>query len=289
MNNSTSADEHSGTDATPEILTISQIKANLKAAEANLDANRADFEKQPELLLESARICTDYHKQSRFTDMSAEVLNARVFSKLSETTSQGIASMRMGDIEITPNDLAIYFAEGSNFGKHFSSKRLHLCDTIWKNTFLQKDAEPKNQKLSQSQKERPTVIESEIDEDKKDQTAESLTNENFFKESSHYVKNVRKSLQQHAINPVSLFEFAFHPTSYAKTVENLYYLSFSVRDGHCKVTEADGVIFVQSSKDKASTTDFKAGFKRKSFILSLEMHQWEKIVKKYKIEKSLLP
>lgn len=41
---------------------------------------------------------------------------------------------------------------------------------------------------------------------------------------------------------VSLFEFAFNPKSFAQTVENLFYVSFLIRDGHVMLsTDSHGL------------------------------------------------
>eukprot|EP00835_Amoeboradix_gromovi_P002423 NODE_137_length_18042_cov_0.768823.p6 type:complete len:295 gc:universal NODE_137_length_18042_cov_0.768823:14423-15307(+) len=283
-----------GTDIAPshpERVTISDIKESLKRAEINLEANRTTYENEPEYLLASANICMDYHNKSQFADMGAEVLNARVFAKLSEATSIGVSNLKMGDTEIKPQDLGLLYSsmENSEFGLHINKTRMYLCDHIWKNVFLDRNSEPANSKIKSSQGNKKLDLQSEVDEDNMQETAESITKDNFFIESSHYVRKVKECLQIHAVQPISLFDFAFDPESFSKTVENLYYISFLVRDGNCKITQTDDMIYIQNSMSKATKDDFSKGFKRKSFILTLETQQWRGIISKYGIESSIIP
>ena len=270
-------------------MSLQDIKNSLRDAEEKLETEKDAMLENPNSILEAAQACTDLHEKAHFQDMSTEVLNARVFSKISESARNGMAQLKMGDTEIRPEDLVVFFNQGIDLSKNFNFDRVYHTKPLWKNALLEKNSEPitASQSKKSSQIRKPEIIEEE-EEEETEETVEALTATNFFKESSHYVKVVRDILKRQP-GPVSLFNFAFNPGSYARTVENLYYLSFLVRDGNCKISEEDNNIWIEYSSQKASKEDFHAGFIRKSFILSLEIPQWQTIVIKYGIVDSILP
>ena len=65
--------------------------------------------------------------------------------------------------------------------------------------------------------------------------------------------------------PVNLFRFVINPNDFAQSVENLFYLSFLIRDGECALEmEEDGepVICTFSLSLFRSTPDFSANVYR---------------------------
>ena len=51
--------------------------------------------------------------------------------------------------------------------------------------------------------------------------------------TSHMVKMVADLLRQHS--PINLFEFVLNPHSFGQTIENIFFLSFSIRDARARI------------------------------------------------------
>jgi len=85
------------------------------------------------------------------------------------------------------------------------------------------------------------------------------------------VRSVGQLLRQHS--PINLFEFVINPRSFGQTIENIFYLSFNVRDARAKI-EIDGrgipmVSFIETL-NKAETE-----MENKQCVLEMTMYQWE--------------
>lgn len=85
------------------------------------------------------------------------------------------------------------------------------------------------------------------------------------------VRLVADLLRQHS--PINLFEFIINPHSFGQTIENMFYLSFSVRDARAKI-EIDEhglpvVYFVDALSDAEMELD------NKQCILEMTQDYWE--------------
>eukprot|EP00834_Sanchytrium_tribonematis_P002913 NODE_100_length_20331_cov_1.214462.p12 type:complete len:296 gc:universal NODE_100_length_20331_cov_1.214462:7485-8372(+) len=267
---------------------VKDIQAALTHAEDILDEE--DEVMDPDSLINSIYEVNEMHNRTRYKNISTEVMNARLFSKIASAASAGISQLKIGDTEISAKELVtLFIANKAAFGKALSFKRQHVPIPTFHNVLLEKNVEPPSstKKLTQP----PKMLTQELDKLGKESKADSLTDTNFYKESSHYVKAVKKCLKENASEyPISIFKFAFHPTLYNRTVENLYYLTFLMRDGVCELIDESKDCLVKFNPDgKANKDQFRQGFKRHSFILSLTKETWEAIVLKYRIESCIIP
>lgn len=61
-------------------------------------------------------------------------------------------------------------------------------------------------------------------------------------ETSHNVEMIYDLLQ--TVEPINFQTFFVNPTSFAQTVENLFYIAFLVRDGKVSISEIEGDLVI---------------------------------------------
>jgi non-structural maintenance of chromosomes element 4 len=89
--------------------------------------------------------------------------------------------------------------------------------------------------------------------------------------SDKMVRFVGQLLRQHS--PINLFEFIINPHSFGQTIENIFYLSFNVRDARAKI-ELDArklpiVSYIETLSEEERSGD------NKQCVLEMTMDQWE--------------
>ena len=90
--------------------------------------------------------------------------------------------------------------------------------------------------------------------------------------TSRMVRSVHSLLMEH--ESVNLFKFVINPRSFGQTVENMFYLSFSIRDARARI-EIDKRGIPMVSAVKGNLTDEEVRMENKQCILELTMPQWE--------------
>lgn len=101
--------------------------------------------------------------------------------------------------------------------------------------------------------------------------------------------------------PVALYQFILNPNSYAQSVENLFFMSFLVRDGKVSLSyDEDGIPIISTedltrtnqesaaaaaAKNPASTTNED----RKQVIINLDQQSYEELIEIFQIEEPFIP
>ncbi|KAI0266829.1 Nse4 C-terminal-domain-containing protein [Gloeopeniophorella convolvens] len=107
-------------------------------------------------------------------------------------------------------------------------------------------------------------------------------------ETTKHVLDIRNLLVEQN-GPVNLFRFVVNPADFAQSVENLFYLSFLIRDGECALEiEDDGepVIFIC---EQPQMSDYQEGLRKQQLVLEFDIQTWEEAVKTFNITETIIP
>ncbi|CAK1587771.1 unnamed protein product [Parnassius mnemosyne] len=108
-------------------------------------------------------------------------------------------------------------------------------------------------------------------------------------EGSEMVSRVYRLLTKACRNgPVSYFRLVLDPDSFARTVENIYYVSFLVRDGMVAIDldEERGLPFIKPVP--ASEQEERNPSGDNQFIISIDMARWQELVAAFNIKSPMM-
>lgn len=88
--------------------------------------------------------------------------------------------------------------------------------------------------------------------------------------TSHMVRLVADLLRRNS--PINLFEFVINPRSFGQTIENIFYLSFSVQLARAKITIENGLPVVSFID---TLDEHEQALENKQCVLEMTMHQYE--------------
>ncbi|OJI81964.1 hypothetical protein ASPTUDRAFT_125634 [Aspergillus tubingensis CBS 134.48] len=89
---------------------------------------------------------------------------------------------------------------------------------------------------------------------------------------------------------VPLFQFCINPHSFGQSVENLFYVSFLVRDGLVGIAvDSRGMPTLHSAKPHAPSEAQRKGIKKRQAIFTLDFETWQELIQVYDIKDSIIP
>lgn len=87
---------------------------------------------------------------------------------------------------------------------------------------------------------------------------------------------------------VPLFKFCFNPQSFGQTVENLFYVSFLVKEGRAGIMyDSDGMPTIGTAQDRNMAQRQAAPRNQAVFTLSFDV--WREVIESFEIKKSIIP
>ncbi|KAM3957357.1 non-structural maintenance of chromosomes element 4 homolog A [Aphomia sociella] len=98
---------------------------------------------------------------------------------------------------------------------------------------------------------------------------------------------IMKSYREGGERPLSYFHVVLDPSSFSRTVENIYHVSFLVRDGMVSVQldEEFGLPFVKPVPKAEQERDIAD---ENQFIVSIDMPRWQELIEAFHIEKPMM-
>ncbi|PYH98491.1 nuclear protein Qri2/Nse4 [Aspergillus ellipticus CBS 707.79] len=89
---------------------------------------------------------------------------------------------------------------------------------------------------------------------------------------------------------VPLFHFCINPNSFGQSVENLFYVSFLVRDGLVGISvDSRGLPTLHAAKPHAPSEAQKKGVQKHQAIFTLDFETWQDLTQVYDIKESIIP
>ncbi|KAJ7924934.1 Nse4 C-terminal-domain-containing protein [Mycena leptocephala] len=146
--------------------------------------------------------------------------------------------------------------------------------------------------LSIEQKKRAFTKRAKFEKDKaEERKPQELKEEDIARSENETTKNVAtlETLLEEEEGPINLFKFVINPNDFAQSVENIFYLSFLIRDGKVALeTQEDGqvVIFICQQPDD---NDYISGLKKRQIVLEFDKATWQRAKDVFDITESKIP
>ncbi|PPR02233.1 hypothetical protein CVT24_011461 [Panaeolus cyanescens] len=130
--------------------------------------------------------------------------------------------------------------------------------------------------LAIEQKKRGPMKRLTVQKDKDSQKrSEELTEEDITRSQNETTKNVAMLDAILAeMGAPNVFRFVINPESFAQTVENIFYLSFLIRDGKAafEIRDGDPVIY---GCEQPTDDNYQSGLKKMQMVLEFDMGTWK--------------
>ncbi|CAO3609108.1 unnamed protein product [Cunninghamella echinulata] len=100
-------------------------------------------------------------------------------------------------------------------------------------------------------------------------------------ETSSNVNQIYKILDKHG--PTNYFKFITNPESFSQSVENMFYVSFLIRNGVAEIDDTSGQPIL-STRAHPSMEELAAGLSKKQIIMNLSIPLWRDIIDTYDVK-----
>ncbi|KAF7321662.1 Non-structural maintenance of chromosomes element 4 [Mycena kentingensis (nom. inval.)] len=133
-------------------------------------------------------------------------------------------------------------------------------------------------------KERAKVEKENVKESK----PQELHEEDIARSENETTKNLEAILSDED-GPINLFKFVINPKDFAQSVENIFYLSFLIRDGKVAMETQDNGEVVIFPCQQPETEDYMEGLKKRQLVLEFDMATWKRAIEVFDIKESKIP
>ncbi|KAG0172906.1 nuclear protein [Apophysomyces sp. BC1015] len=105
-------------------------------------------------------------------------------------------------------------------------------------------------------------------------------------ETSNNVNRIYRILDE--LGSVNYFEFITNPDSFSQTAENMFYVSFLIRNAVAEIDDSSGQPIL-STRAPPLTEELANNLVKKQIIMSLDIPIWKEIIETYGIRESTIP
>ncbi|EJF56923.1 hypothetical protein DICSQDRAFT_163640 [Dichomitus squalens LYAD-421 SS1] len=147
--------------------------------------------------------------------------------------------------------------------------------------------------LSIEQKKRTAAKRAKLEKNKEDlKKPQEITEDDITRSGNETTKNV--AALEHILNKiegtVNIFKFVINPHDFGQSVENLFYLSFLIRDGKCAFfTDEDTGEPVILLCEQPTQKDYQEGLVKHQLVMEFDMSTWKRAIEVFNITEPMIP
>jgi len=245
-----------------------------------------DKVKEPEEAVTDAKIIRNISRLilRHTTKMSANAMQFRYTEYAAKLARKMKADSADGTIKLNPAKFIILGREAMSLFNR--SPTLSLMKGSFKYT---PPPEKKRKQREVKQARKATKI-----SDLVSTQAETVQNtENTGVQTQQMVVHVLTCLitkyKENGKKPLNYFRFMLHPTSFGESVENLFHISFLIKEGKAKIFLVDEVPHIKPVKPKknAGSSNLDEEVKNQT-VINFSMYQWRRIVNFLEIKEPMI-
>ncbi|KAF8345941.1 Nse4 C-terminal-domain-containing protein [Amanita rubescens] len=146
--------------------------------------------------------------------------------------------------------------------------------------------------LSLEQKKRTTGKRSKLEKNKEDEKKpQELKEEDITRSQNETTKNVLflSSILENEDGPINLFKLIVNPKDFAQSVENMFYLSFLIRDAKVALEINENGEPVVYMCEQPNDQDYADGLKKRQMVMEFDMTTWRRAIEVFNITESKIP
>ncbi|CUA75415.1 Non-structural maintenance of chromosome element 4 [Rhizoctonia solani] len=145
--------------------------------------------------------------------------------------------------------------------------------------------------LSVEQKKRQATQRAKLDKNKKEEVKpEELAAEDLKRsenETSENIKLVYRRLEE--CQRINFFKFVINPTSFGQSVENMFYVSFMIRDAKIAFEVVDDEPFIYACDPPDQSDYAEGGVQKRQLVMELDVETWKRAIEVFNITESTIP
>ncbi|KAI0740474.1 Nse4 C-terminal-domain-containing protein [Earliella scabrosa] len=147
--------------------------------------------------------------------------------------------------------------------------------------------------LSIEQKKRNAAKRAKLEKNKEDmKKPQEITEDDITRSENETTKNVAtiERILTNIEGTVNIFRFIINPHDFGQSVENLFYLSFLIRDGKCAfmTDEETGEPAIMLC-EQPTQQDYVDGLVKHQLVLEFDMETWKRAIEVFNITEPMIP